>query len=112
MLKIVDNECVFSSDCGKGMVIVESDRGGPPFLDAFTELESKETIELAQQYAATRGCAPALLNGNRVGPYPVNSAGVPIDMVRGANNEPLAPQHPLMQPARYRVSVPVTRPIR
>lgn len=112
MLKIVQSACVFSPDRGRGVVVVESDCSGPPFLEAFNELEGQAAVQMAQAFAASLGCAPAYLNGNKIGPYPVNSEGKSMEHVRGENGEVLPPQHPLMQPANYRVDIPVSRPIR
>jgi hypothetical protein len=112
VLKVVSDACAFEPDRGRGMVVIESDETGPPFLKAFTELEGQETIKLAQNYACQCGCAPAYLNGNRTSPYPVNSEGLSLEHVRGPKNESLPPQHPRMQPVRYRVDVPVSRPLR
>jgi len=103
MLKVVESATQVN-DRG-GVVVVESDCDGPPFTAAFAELEGPEAVRLAQSYAARFGCAPSAVNGNRVGPYPVNSAGVPIEDVRDPDGNPLPVQHPLMQPYRYRVDI-------
>jgi len=111
-LTIVTERSKFEPDMSRGTVVVESDSGGPPFNEAFAELDGVAATNLACQFAASLGCAPAYLNGNKLGPYAVNEAGVPLDEVRGPGGRPLPQTDPLMQPARYRVDVPVTRPMR
>lgn len=112
MLKVVTEACVFQPDGSRGMVVIESDAVGPPFTEAFSELEGSASVSLAQQYATTQGCSPAYLNGNKIGPYPVNAEGLSLEQVRGPKGEALPQQHPRMQPAKYRVEVPVSRPLR
>lgn len=113
MLNIVVNACNFEPDRSRGLVVIESDIGskGGSFQEAFTELESQAVVQMAQGYAAQCGCAPALLNGNKVGPYPVNSEGLSLEHVKDGQGKDLPPQHPRRQPARYRVDVPVCRPL-
>ena len=67
---------------------------------------------LAQGYAAQLGIAPAFINGNVIGPYPVNKEGLSLEHVRDEHGHPLPANHARMQPARYRVDVPVCRPLR
>jgi hypothetical protein len=112
MIKVVEQACVFQPDMSKGTVVLESDVEGPNFSQAFDELNGMDARSIAQAFAASKGCAPAYLNGNVVGPYPINSQGFPLDMVRSENGQPLPQTHPLMQPARYRLEVPVSRPLR
>lgn len=99
----------FLPDLHQGTVIVESNAPGPPFQKAWDELQSTQARTYALQYASQVGCSPALQNGNIVGPYPVNRAGVPLDQVMGQNNEPLPADHPDMQVGRYRVAIKVSR---
>ena len=112
MLKVVVEASQFQPDGSRGMVVVESDCVGPPFTEAFSELESQQAVHVAQQYATTQGCSPAYLNGNKIGPYPVNAEGLSLEQVRGPKGEALPQTHPRMQPAKYRVEVPVSRPLR
>lgn len=112
MLNVIESACQFAADGSRGTVVIESDQGGPPFTDAFQELDSQDAVALAQQYAVTRGCSPAYLNGNKGSIYPVNKDGLSLEHVRGDKGEALPQQHPKMQPTRYRVDVPVSRPIR
>lgn len=112
MLQVIPEASLFHPDGSRGTVVIESDQGGPPFTDAFQELESQGAVQLAQQYATSQGCAPAYLNGNKIGPYPVNNDGLSLEQVRGPKGEALPQQHPKMQPFRYRVDVPVSRPLR
>lgn len=111
MLHIVEAACEFSEDKSRGTVVIESDQTGPPFDAAFAELTGQGAVQMAQAYAATLGCAPARLNGNRTSPYPINHRGLPLEQVRGDKGQSLAQTHPDMQPARYRVDVPVARPV-
>lgn len=113
MLNIVVAACDFADDRSRGTVVVESDLGpkGGNFQEAFSELESQGTVQMAQAYAAQCGCAPARINGNKIGPYPVNSEGLSLENVKDSGGRNLPPQHPRMQPLRYRVDVPVCRPL-
>lgn len=112
MLQVVEDASTFTPDRSRGVVVVESDVDGPPFNDAFYELDSQDARHLAQGYAAQMGIAPAYLNGNVLGPYPVNAEGLSLEHVRGPQGQPLPAQHPRMQVKRYRVDVPVSRPLR
>jgi len=112
MLQIVEKACKFEADRSRGLIVVESDLSGPPFTEAFHELEGMGVVSLAQSFACSVGCAPAYLNGNKIGPYAVNSQGLSLDQVRDKDGNALPQTHPLMQPARYRMDIPVTRPIR
>jgi hypothetical protein len=112
VLQVIVEASQFAPDGSRGTVVIESDCTGPPFTEAFQELESQAAVSLAQQYATTQGCSPAYLNGNKSGAYPVNADGLSLEQVRGGKGEPLPQTHPKMQPARYRVDVPVSRPLR
>lgn len=111
-LLIVEAACQTTPDRSRGMIVVESDCEGPPFTDAFHELDSQDARALAQGYAAQLGIAPAFINGNVQGPYPVNFEGLSLEHVRDGDGKALPQNHPRMQPKRYRVDVPVTRPLR
>lgn len=111
-LSIVESVSKFAQDKSHATVVVESDLG-PPFSRAFAELDGFDAVSLAQDFAARNGCAPAYVNGNKDGPYPVNSDGVPLDEVhRDENGNPLSDLHPKMQPVRYRLTIPIARPFR
>lgn len=112
MLRVVEEASQIAPDGSRGVVVVESDCPGPTFEAAFAELDTQRTVELAQGWAATKGCAPACLNGNKTSPYPVNADRVPLEQVRGPKNEMLPQTHPMMQPAAYRIDVPVARSFR
>lgn len=112
MLSIIPEVCEFLPDRSRGVIVIESDIGGPPFNAAFDELKGTDAITMAQGYASSNGLGVAYLNGNVEGPYPVNSEGLSLEHVRDGQGKSLPAQHPRMQPARYRVSVPVSRPIR
>lgn len=112
MLHIVEGACQFTADRSRGVVVVESDRDGPPFNESFFELEASDARQYAIGYAQVMGVTPPRINGNTQGPYPVNSEGLALDQVRGDNGQPLPPQHPRMQPKRYRIDVPVCSALR
>lgn len=112
MLQVIVEASKIAPDGSRGTVVVESDQEGPPFTAAFHELEGADVVALAQQYAATKGCTPAYLNGNKGSIYPVNAEGQSLEHVRDGNGHALPQQHPRMQPKRYRVDIPVSRPIR
>lgn len=112
MLEIKPDACSFEPDRSRGTVVIESDLTGPPFNAAFDELTGNGTVQMAQQFATQMGCAPAYLNGNKIGPYPVNAEGLPLEEVKGQDGKPLPQTHPRMQPAKYRVDVPIARSIR
>jgi len=97
----------FASDRGHAKIIIKSNRAN--FAEAIDELGSIAARNLAIGYAATHGVADPRLNGNVVGPYPLNREGVPLDKVADEHGEPLPPRHPKMQPASYAVEVPICR---
>lgn len=108
---VVESACEFSPDISRGVVVVESDAEQGEFSRAFDELNSLDARNMAIGYAAVRGMGSARINGNLIGPYPVNSEGLPLDSVRDEKGQSLPQTHPRMQPARYRLAVPVCRPI-
>jgi hypothetical protein len=112
VLKVIEAASQFQPDGSRGVVIIESDQTGPPFNAAFDELGGAEAVELAQRFAQTKGVAPAFLNGNKLGPYAVNADGRPLEEVKDENGKSLPQTHPKMQPHRYRLDVPVARPLR
>lgn len=109
MLQVVEQACTFSPDNGHGVIVLESDITNPSFAPGIEELGSAEARNLALGYAAKRGIGDPRINGNPSGAYPINSQGLSMEHVRGPNGEALPPQHPLMQPACYRIDIPVTR---
>ena len=111
-LLIVEKACSVTPDRSRGVIVVESDNVGPPFTEAFHELDGQDARSLAQGYAAQLGVAPAFINGNVIGPYPVNKEGMSLEHVRDGDGHPLPANHERMQPARYRIDVPVNRPLR
>lgn len=112
MLHVIEAACRFDDAVTRGVVVIESDHTGTDFGKAWFELESAECTQLAQKHAISRGCAPAHLNNTKTTPYPVNSEGTPLDLVRGPNDEELPPTHAKRQPWRYRVDIQVVRPLR
>lgn len=112
MIHVVEAACQFTQDRSRGTVVLESDVTGPDFSEAFRELGSTDARGVAQTYASAQGCAPAYINGNVIGPYPINAKGFPLDQVTGPGGQPLPVSHPDLQPARYRLEVPVSRPLR
>ncbi len=111
-LQIVEKACTVTPDRGRGVIVVESTCQGPPFAESFHELDGQDARALAQGYAAQLGIAPAFINGNVEGPYPVNGEGLSLEHVVDKDGRALPPQHPRMQPKAYRISVPVCRPLR
>jgi hypothetical protein len=107
MLLVVESACQFAPDRSKGVVVIESDCSGPPFTAAFTELDSAEARRLAIVYAQSAGVVPPRINGNVIGPYPVNSEGMSFENIHDEQGQPLPAGHPRMQPKRYRIDVPV-----
>lgn len=112
MLQVVEAACQIAPDCSRGTIVLESTFGPGEFQQAFHEFEQIDARTYAQSYAATKGVVAARINGNPQGPYPVNEDGVPLDQVRDTNNQPLPANHAKMQPARYRLDVPVCQPLR
>lgn len=110
-LSVVPEACVPTPDGSRATVVVESDITGN-FAEAIEELSSVKGRECALWYARQHlGIAPAHMNGNVIGPYAVSSEGLPLEQVRGDRGEVLPQTHPKMQPAKYRVDVPVVRPL-
>lgn len=112
MLHVIAEACEMLPDNSKGSVVLESDCSGPPFHAAFEELSGRVAIDAAMSHAALLGMGSPYLNGNIDGPYPVNSEGLPLDMVRDSKGGSLPVTHPRMQVYRYRVTVPLTRSFR
>jgi hypothetical protein len=112
MLQIVEKACTVEQDLSRGLIVVESDCEGPPFTQAFEELNSQDARRIAQGYAGKVGVASPHINGNVQGPYPVNAQGQSLEHVKDEKGNPLPPQHPSMKPMRYRIDVPVCRPLR
>jgi hypothetical protein len=97
-------------DLSRGEIVFESsERDGSGFLPAIEELGTKETKDTALAFASRCGMPSPCLNGMSHPIYPVNAKGVPLDMIKGINDQPLPPRHPDMQPAAYRIRIPVCR---
>lgn len=109
MLTIVPGACAFAPDMSRGTVVVESDLAAPDFPRAFDELNDPSCRAMALQYATRQGMDGARLNGTPIGPYPVNSEGLSLELVRDERGQSLPQTDPEMQPARYRVDVAVAR---
>lgn len=107
-LRIVEAASKFTEDKGQGVVVVECDRASE-FNLAIEELQGIGARNLAIGYATSHGVGDARINGNIGYPYPVNSKGQSLEQVKDDDGNPLPPSHALMQPARYRTDVPVTR---
>jgi len=110
-LAVIEKACTFAPDLSKGTVVIESDCEREQFPLAFEELTSPAVANLALQYATTRGILSPRINGTPEGPFAVNYEGVPIDAVRNEQGEPYPMTHEKMIPKRYRVTVPVCRPL-
>ena len=100
----------FSADRSQGTIVVESSESN--FPKAIDELSSVRARNLALQYAATQGVSGPCINGSVGSAYPVNANGLTQEQVKEASADPLPPQHPDLQPFRYRVDVPVCRHFR
>lgn len=107
-LSVVPAACKFTDDNGQGVVVIECDRADKLNL-AIEELQGTPARNLAIKFAAERGVGDPRINGNIGYPYAVNAEGLSLEAVKDeAGNSP--PQtHPRMQPARFRVDVPVCR---
>lgn len=114
-LRIVTAACKAVADRSRAEIVVESTLGmtNGSFNAAFDELNETKSRSDAQAYAATLGMSSPRINGNVIGPYAVNSDGVPLDEVKreDENGNPLPPQSPQFQPAHYRITVPLCAPI-
>jgi hypothetical protein len=109
-LFVVEDACTFGSDRAKGTIVIEST--DDDFPRAIENLRSVDARNLAIGYAASHeGMGDPRINGNLIGPYAVNNKGVPVDKVMDDSQGKLPVDHPSLQPAAYRVEVPVTRPI-
>ena len=108
MLQVVEAACEFAPDMGRGIVVIESDQT-TNFGLAIEELASADARNAALGFAASKGMGDPRINGNPSGVYPINSQGLSLENVRGDDGKPLPQTHPRMQPARYRVDIPVTR---
>lgn len=111
-LRVVELASEIAPDGSRGNIVVESSLSGPPFSKAFDELESRDATNIALAWAASKGVTPANMNGFVSAPYPVTAAGLSLEQVKGPGGESLPQAHELMQPAHYRISVPVIKPAR
>lgn len=104
---VLEPACTFATDNSRAIVVIESanDNGA----QAIEELSTADARNLALGYASRRGVSDPRLSGVTPYPYPVNSEGLTLDRVVDQAGQPLPPQSPRMQPARYRVDIPVTK---
>lgn len=107
-MTVVAQATQFAPDFSAGVIVVESTRDDN-FGLAIEELTSAAARTLALGYAAKNGVADPRINGSTGSPYPVNRHGVALDSVKGEHGQALSATHQLMQPARYRIDIPVTR---
>lgn len=108
-LIVVAEASKFADDMSHGVVVVECVEPRE-FNLAIEELSAVAARQLALGYAASRGVADPRINGSPGFPYPVNKDGQSLEQVKdGETGEPLPAKHPKMQPARYRIDIPVTR---
>lgn len=107
-LFVVESQCKFAADRSTAMIMIESseDREFPKAID---ELAGTDARNLALGYAAQKGVPDPRINGNTIGPYAVNSKGVPVDKASEAAGQVLDVTHADMQPASYRCEVPICR---
>ena len=110
MLHVRPEACQFSPDRTRGIVVIESDIVDQ-FPLAIEELQSVAARELAQSFAAQSGLGAPRINGQPGSAYAINSEGLSLEHVLGEDGKPLAPSHPRMKPAAYRIDVPVCGPI-
>lgn len=106
---VVEKACQFDDDFAHGIVTLESDLVGSQFPNAIEELGSVESRNKALGFAARQGVPDPRINGNPSGAYPVNCNDISLENVRDDHGGTYPPQHPEMQPARYRIDVPVCR---
>ncbi len=104
---VLEDECQFAADNSKATIFLENQN--LDFPRAIEELGSVDSRNLAIGYASKCGVGDARQNGNIIGPYAVNEDGVPLDEVADQRGKPYPPQHPKMQPRKYRVEVPICR---
>ena len=109
MLQVVKPACQFTQDLGEAVIVIESDITEPNYGLAIEELSGAGAKQLAVAYATQNGCSPCACKPHGAGAYPINSEGMPLEQVHDEQNQPLPPQHPRMQVARYRVDVPIAR---
>lgn len=104
---VIPSACRFAPDKSKARIVIESDHE-KVFANAFDELsEGAAARTLAIAFATSEGMGNVRMNGNVVGPFPVNAAGKPLEELRDGDGAPLAATDPAMVPWRYRVEVPV-----
>lgn len=106
-LFVADEKLDVSSDGNSAVVTIGCDN--PQHNLAIEELQSTDARHLATAYAAQQGMGDPRINGNLIGPYPINHAGKPLDQMTDDQGQPLPPTHQDMQVAAYRVGVPVCR---
>ena len=107
-MQVVEKLCEFGADMSSGRIMIQSNEDSN-FGQAIEELSSVEARNLAIAHAAKNGMADPRINGTVEHPFAVNEYGKSLDEVKDADGNSLPPQHPKMQPAAYRVSVPVCR---
>ena len=107
-LQVVESASTFANDLSHGVIVVESTEKSA-FNLAIDALSTAEARVLALGYAASRGVADPRINGSPSSAYPVNHEGLALEMVKDASGQTLPADHPRMQPACYRIDIPVTR---
>lgn len=112
MLIVIDDRCTYTADRTRGVIVLRSDVEGPPFTQAFTELDSMDARNMACTHGSQNGLGTAHINGNIIGPYPVNAEGLSLENIRDGQGNPLPQTHPRMQPKWYQADIPVARPLR
>lgn len=108
-IQVVEQASKIDENGAEAVVVIESDEVRN-FGLAIEELNGAGAKQLACQWASSKGLAPAACKPHGAGAYPINGEGLSLELVVDeATKQPLPPQHPRMQPARYRVDVPVAR---
>ena len=106
-LQVIEDACTFTTDKSGAKIVIQSNL--EPFPSAIEELDKIDVRNLALGYAASKGVADPRVNGNVIGPYPVNAKGINVYDATGPNKAELPPNHEDKQPVAYRADVPVCR---
>ena len=101
-LRIVEEAGKFTDGASHGTIVVTCDLDDNNAV--FDALMSTAAVNLAMNYGVTKGMASPGLNGSKIGPYPVNSEGVPLDEVAARN---LPEGDPATQAVAYRIDIPL-----
>lgn len=104
-LSVVPSACTFPADRRTATVVITSDN--PDMPRQLDDLDMPDARNIAVGHAAANGVSAPAINGNIIGPYPVNASGEVIENLVDKDGKPLPPTDPRMQPKSYRISVPI-----